>query len=458
MLDTRKEAPPPKPTIKDAMKVLFIEDDPSVRRGSKQALELAGLRVEEFDSADRALKHIRPGSPIVVVTDVRLPGMDGLEFLRRIKMIDAKLPVVIVTGHGDIAMAVNAMRDGAYEFIEKPFGSERLCDVVQRALETRALSLEVQALRKQLAGRQSIEAMIVGNSPAIDKLRRHIVDLADTDADVLIHGETGTGKELVARALHELSRRQAASFVALNCGGLPEALFEAEIFGHEIGAFTHAAKRRIGKLEHARGGTLFLDEIETMPLQLQVKMLRVLEERQFERLGSNELIAMDARVLAATKADLRAMAEDNRFRADLYYRLGVVILEVPPLRERREDIPLLFEHFTLQAGARYGRAPEPLPRQDLNRLMSHAWPGNVRELRNVAHRHVLGVSVDHLDGGEATSRSFEEQVAAFERHLLEESLRASSGHASVASDMLGLPRKTLYDKLRRHNLVPEDFR
>jgi two-component system C4-dicarboxylate transport response regulator DctD len=452
MLDLGRAVP------KDTMKVLYIEDDPSVRRGSKQALELAGMRVDEFESADRVFKHIRPGAAVVVVTDVRLPGMDGLELLRRIKAIDSALPVVIVTGHGDIAMAVGAMRDGAYEFIEKPFGSERLCEVVQRAMETRSLGLEVQALRRKLDGRQSIESMIVGNSPAIDKLRRQIVDLADTDADVLIHGETGTGKELVARALHQLGGRHAASFVALNCGGLPESLFEAEIFGHEVGAFTNASKRRIGKLEHARGGTLFLDEIETMPLQLQVKLLRVLEERQFERLGANELIAMDARVLAATKADLRQMSEEGRFRADLYYRLGVVILEVPALRERREDIPLLFEHFVLQAGVRYSRVAEPLPRTEMNRLMSHSWPGNVRELRNVAHRHVLGISTATAHGIEARGRTFEEQVAAFERHLLEESLRTSGGHASIASEMLGLPRKTLYDKLRRHSLVPEDFR
>ena len=450
----------------DTMKVLYVEDDPAVRCGARQALELAGLSVDEFDNAERVLRHIRPGAPVVVVTDVKLPGMDGMELLRHIKAIDAKLPVVVVTGHGDIAMAVSAMRGGAYEFIEKPFRSERLCDVVQRAMEMRSLGLEVQMLRKQIDGLQSIESLIVGNSPAIEKLRRDITELADTDADVLIKGETGTGKELVARALHQLGQRRAASFVALNCGGLPEALFEAEIFGHEAGAFTSASKRRIGKLEHARGGTLFLDEIESMPMTMQVKMLRVLEERQFERLGANGLIDMDARVIAAAKTDLRALADEDRFRADLYYRLSVVILDVPPLRERREDIPLLFEHFALQAGTRYGRLAEPLTPRAINRLMSHAWPGNVRELRNAAHRHVLGVS-SQRDGGDgrgadegdaAPGSSFEEQIAAFEHRLLEGSLRASRGHASIASDMLGLPRKTLYDKLRRHNLVPENFR
>jgi two-component system C4-dicarboxylate transport response regulator DctD len=445
----------------DDLTVLFVEDDPAVRRGSAQAMELAGFEVESFDCAERVLRRIQLGAPVVLVTDLRLPGIDGFELLRRVKAIDAALPVIIVTGHGDIAMAVNAMREGAYEFIEKPFGSDRLCDVVQRALETRSLGLEVQALRQQLAGRKAVDALLVGHSVAIEKLRRRIVDLATTDADVLVHGETGTGKELVARALHDLGSRRDAHFVALNCGGLPDSLFEAEIFGHEAGAFTNAAKRRSGKLEYARGGTLFLDEIESMPLALQVKLLRVLEERVYERLGSNEPQVMDARVIAATKADLLALAAEQRFRADLYYRLGVVLLEMPPLRERREDIPLLFEHFAMQASTRYGRAAEPLPRAALNRLMEHAWPGNVRELRNVAHRYVLGMAADGdlLDGVPLEGRrSFEEQVGAFERHLLEEALRASRGRASAASETLGLPRKTLYDKLRRHNLNPEEFR
>jgi DNA-binding NtrC family response regulator len=348
-------------------------------------------------------------------------------------------------------MAVQAMRLGAYDFLEKPFSPEQLTEVVQRALEKRALSLEVQKLRSQLAGYESIEARLIGRSPAMQQLRRLVRDVASSDADVLILGETGTGKELVARCLHEGSRRRAGHFAAINCGGMPEALFESEMFGHEAGAFTGAVKRRIGKIEHARGGTLFLDEIETMPMSLQVKMLRALQERQYERLGSNELRPMDSRVVAATKADLLAAAREGRFRDDLYYRLGVVVLQLPPLRERREDIPLLFTHFGAQAALRHERELPPVGARHLEALMAHAWPGNVRELRNIADRFVLGLwdgdaGMRDLARGE---RTLDEQMAQFERYLINEALEACNGSAAAAAERLGLPRKTLYDKMRR---------
>ncbi len=445
--------------MSEVLSVLYVEDDPAVRRGSKQALELAGIRVTDFESAEQALGRIELAAPIVLVTDVRLPNMSGIDLLKYTHRVDPQLPVILVTGHGDVPMAIDAVRAGAYEFIEKPFASERLCDVVERAMQARSLTLEVGDLQRQIESRSAAEATIVGRSPAIDRLRRQIVDLASTDADILIQGETGTGKELVARALHEHSPRHAANYVALNCGGLPESLFEAELFGHEAGAFTSASKKRIGKLEHAGGGTLFLDEIETMPLVLQIKLLRVLEERLFERLGSNELIALNARVVAASKAELRRMSED-RFRSDLYYRLGLAVIHVPPLRERLEDIPLLFEHFTTQAAARYGKRAAPRARATLNRQLAYPWPGPVRELRNVAHRHVLGLPDTFADGSaaQAESRSFEENMHAFERHLLEDSMRASGGRASAASELLRLPRKTFYDKLRKHNLMSDQFR
>ncbi len=259
--------------------VLYVEDDPAVRLGATQALQLAGYKVEAFGSAEQALSRLTPGVRAVLVTDVKLPGIDGLELLVRALAIDADLPVILVTGHGDISMAVEAMRRGAYDFIEKPFAREELNDVVRRALEKRSLSLEVVSLRRRLDGYEAIEAKLIGRSSAMTRLRRLVVDIAPTDADVLITGETGTGKELVARCLHDYGRRHKGQFAALNCGGLPEALFESEVFGHEAGAFTGAAKRRIGKIEHAAGGTLFLDEIETMPVSLQVKMLRILQER-----------------------------------------------------------------------------------------------------------------------------------------------------------------------------------
>src|SRR4051812_6846837 len=327
-------------TMSDGISVLLIEDDTAVRIGSVQALQLAGFTVESFESAERAVPHIRAGMPAVVVTDVKLPGMDGLGLLRCAADIEADLPVILVTGHGDVAMAVQAMRAGAYDFIEKPFPSELLVEVVARAAEKRQLTLEVSSLRNRLQHCVGIEAALLGRSPAMEQVRRTILDLADTSANVVINGETGTGKELVARSLHEHSSRRNGRFVAVNCGGLPEQLFESEIFGHELGAFTGANKRRIGKFEWANGGTMFLDEVESLPMSLQVKLLRVLQERKVERLGSNELIPLDCRVIAASQEDIGELVKRQRFRSDLYYRLNVAVIELPPLRERREDIPI----------------------------------------------------------------------------------------------------------------------
>jgi DNA-binding NtrC family response regulator len=440
--------------------ILFVEDDPAVRMGTTQALELAGYKVEAYGSAEQLLPRLAPGLPAVIVSDVKLPGIDGVELLKRALAIDPALPVILVTGHGDISMAVQAMRHGAYDFIEKPFAREELNEVVGRALEKRALSLEVESLRRRLDGYEAIEAKLIGRSSAMMRLRRLVLDLAPTDADILITGETGTGKELVARCLHDYGKRSAGQFAALNCGGMPETLFESEVFGHDAGAFTGAAKRRIGKIEHAAGGTLFLDEIESMPLALQVKLLRTLQERKFERLGSNDLLPMDCRVLAATKTDLLHAPKDRPFRTDLYYRLGVVVLDVPPLRERREDIPLLFSHFLLQAALRYERpVPEVVPAR-MHELMTHGWPGNVRELRNTADRTVLGLPQFTADGGvtKAEGRTLDEQVAAFEKHLIEEALNASDGRTSLASELLRLPKKTLYDRIKRHGLSPDASR
>jgi two-component system, NtrC family, C4-dicarboxylate transport response regulator DctD len=445
----------------EGFKVLVVEDDPAVRMGSQQALQLAEFEVLAYESAEQIRKHIVPDFAGVLVSDVKLPGMDGLALLRHVMSVDPALPVILVTGHGDISMAVQAIREGAYDFIEKPFSSERLTEVVQRALEKRRLSLEVQSLRQRLENRQGMEAKILGRSPAIEQLRRQILDLADTSAEVLIVGETGTGKELVARCLHDHSSRRNRNFVAMNCGGLPESLFESEVFGHEAGAFTGATKRRIGKVEHANGGTLFLDEIESTPPGQQVKLLRLLQERQIERLGSNVLIPVDCRVVAAAKQDLKELTRQDRFRSDLYYRLNVVVLELTPLRERREDIPLLFEHFVLQAALRYNRSALILSSAQMRELMAYSWPGNARELRNVADRFILGLlgaKIDPPQLATAEVRPLSEQVDRFERCLIEEELRKHSGRASAASEALGLPKKTLYDKMRRYGLVAEEFR
>ncbi|GFM65010.1 sigma-54-dependent Fis family transcriptional regulator [Pseudomonas cichorii] len=433
--------------------VLIVEDDPHVLLGCQQALALEDITCEGVSSAEEALARIGDNFAGIVISDIRLPGIDGLELLTRLKARDSSLPVVLITGHGDISMAVNAMRDGAYDFMEKPFSPERLVDVARRALEQRGLAREVWALRKQLAERNSLEGKIIGRSPAMQNLRALIANIADTSANVLIEGETGTGKELVARCLHDFSRRTRNQFVALNCGGLAESLFESEIFGHEANAFTGAGKRRIGKIEHAHNGTLFLDEVESMPINLQIKLLRVLQERTLERLGSNQNVEVDCRVIAATKSDLNELSKANQFRSDLYYRLNVVTLELPPLRERREDILQLFEHFLQLSSLRFDREPPQLDRQTASTLMSHDWPGNVRELRNVAERYALGLPVfKKSDQAESQSLGFAEAVEAFERNLLREALQRSGGNLSQASQELSMAKTTLFDKVKKYGL------
>ncbi|MFG0585895.1 sigma-54-dependent transcriptional regulator [Pseudomonas sp. zjy_9] len=439
--------------MSDRLTVLIVEDDPHVLLGCQQALALEDIPSIGVSSAEEALAQVDSNFAGIVVSDIRLPGIDGLELLTRLKQRDASLPVVLITGHGDIGMAVGAMRDGAYDFMEKPFSPERLVDVARRALEQRALAREVSALRRQLAGRQALEQRIIGRSPAMQQLRELIANVADTNANVLIEGETGTGKELVARCLHDFSRRQSKQFVALNCGGLPESLFESEIFGHEAHAFTGAGKRRIGKIEHADGGSLFLDEIESMPLNLQIKLLRVLQEHSLERLGSNQSVAVDCRVIAATKSDLDELGKRGEFRSDLYYRLNVVTLELPPLRERREDIALLFEHFLQLAALRFDRAVPELDRQTLAALSAHDWPGNVRELRNVAERFALGLPVFKKSGqADNNTLGFNEAVEAFERSLLSAALERHAGNLSQAAQTLGMAKTTLFDKVKKYGL------
>jgi DNA-binding NtrC family response regulator len=442
----------------EGFKVIFVEDDPPVRDSLVQTLELAGLEVNAFGSAEEALPHIAAGSQAIVITDVRLPGMDGITLLERVIGLDPGMPVVVVTAHGDVAMAVRAMQLGAYDFIEKPFAPERFVETALRALEKRVLRIAIDDLRAQLQARIGIEAALLGTSAVMQELRRKILRLADTSADVMILGETGTGKELVARCLHDHSSRRDRNFVAINCGGLPETLFESELFGHEQGAFTSAGKRRIGKFEHANGGTLLLDEIESMPLAMQIKLLRILQERKVERLGSNEEVPINLRVIAATKADLLSLGSEGKFRSDLYYRLNVAVLQLPPLRDRRDDIPLLFEHFVATAATRYGlTAPELTPGY-LRELMAHDWPGNVREIRNAADRFVLDVGAVGLTPVAHAPATLAQQMDLVEKALIEQALSKNQGRVQKVLETLGVAKKTLYDKLHRHNIDPERFR
>ncbi|MBP2232122.1 two-component system C4-dicarboxylate transport response regulator DctD [Azospirillum agricola] len=440
--------------------VLFVDDERAVRLAGQQTLELAGFEVTACDGAERALRHLGRDWPGCLVTDVRMPQMDGLALMERVRTIDPDLPVILITGHGDVPMAVQAMRDGAYDFLEKPFPSDRLVETVRRAVDKRRLVLENRRLRAALSGGGESTQGIVGRTAGIERLRATIAAVADTDADVLVFGETGTGKEMVARALHGASARRKHPFVALNCGAMPEAIFESELFGHEAGAFTGAAKRRVGRIEHASGGTLFLDEIESMPLSLQVKLLRVIQERVVEPLGSNELVPVDLRVVAATKVDLKQAAAAGKFREDLYYRLNVVVVSIPPLRERRDDVPLLFQHFVVQAAGRYNREPRVASPTQMQRLVAQDWPGNVRELRNAADRFVLGledVAAEPAAPAQAPALSLAERVDHFEKGLIQSELARQKGSVKAAIEALNIPRKTFYDKLKRYGLSREDF-
>ncbi len=440
--------------MKPALSVLLIEDDPNVRLGCEQAMQLAGITVDAVASAEEGQRRLKADYPGIVVSDMRLPGMDGMALLRWVNQLDPNLPVIIITGHGDVTLAVEAMRSGAYDFMQKPFSTGDLVDVVRRALEKRELVLEVEALRRRLDHRDDLEARLIGRSPQMAKVRQLILDVADAAVDVLIFGETGTGKEMVARCLHDLSRAGKENYVALNCGGMADTLLDSELFGHEPGAFTGAQKRRIGKIEYASGGTLFLDEVESMPMNMQIKLLRVLQERVIERLGSNQQIPVACRVVAASKDDLKALSDQGKFRADLYYRLNVVRIELPALRERREDIPALYDEFLLQAAKRYNRPPPVLTTEYLRRLMAQEWPGNIRELRNAADCHALGIGRDAATPGAGTTpQSLTEAVDNYERLLIATEFTKQDGNIARTSEALKVARTTLHDKLKKYALI-----
>jgi two-component system C4-dicarboxylate transport response regulator DctD len=355
------------------------------------------------------------------------------------------------------------MHDGAYDFIEKPIDSEKLIDVVKRGMEKRSLVLDNRKLRAELVSKSGLDTQIIGKSPLTIELRGNIANLADTNASVLVLGETGTGKDLVAQCLHEFSSRSGNNFVPVNCGAIPENIFESELFGHEAGAFTGATKRRIGRIEHSHGGTLFLDEIESMPRHLQVKLLRTLEERVIERLGSNEQISVDFRVVSATKADLKEAVRKGDFREDLYFRLNVAEVFVPPLRNRRDDVPLLFEYFAARLAFRYKHEVPQLSQKDLHELIMHTWPGNVRELKNVAERAVIGMSTQKPSVAEiihpATKSplTLSEQVEIFEKQIIETSLSDNKGNIQDTMETLGIARRTLNEKMRKYGLDRKDY-
>lgn len=444
------------------MRVLLVDDEAAVRDALAQTLDLADIAVETADGMAAALKAARRSLPGAVITDMRMPGGDGFELLGALLREDADLPVILLTGHGDVPMAVRAMGAGAYDFLEKPADPGRLVDIVRRALDKRRLVVENRALREKLADLdRGADALILGDAPASLAYRDRLTAIAGAEADVLIEGETGAGKEGAARAIHAWSDRRGGPFVAVNCGALPPEIAASELFGHEAGAFTGAQSRRIGRFEQANGGVIFLDEIESMPVDLQIRLLRVLQEREVERLGASKATPIDIRVIAATKENLRALAAKERFRQDLYYRLDVARLRVPPLRERASDAPLLFAAFLDQAEARRGRPSPPMSPDIAALLTAYGWPGNVRELKNAAERYAQGLGLqigDDLIEQVAADPGLSAQVEAFERRVIIAALQAAGGRVAAAAEALKLPRKTLYDKLARHGLEGREYR
>lgn len=443
-------------------RVLLVDDDDRMRNSTAQALELAGFAVEPLASGEEALALAGPGFAGAVVSDIRMPGMDGMTLLSRLHEIDAELPVILVTGHAEVPLAVEAIRGGAYDFIEKPFVVQELATVIRRAVDHRGLVLANRRLRAVAGKRDDLEARLPGRTPVMVDLRHRLRAIGASDADALIIGPTGAGKEVVARALHDMSPRAGHPFIAINCAALPQAVIESELFGHEAGAFPGALRPRYGKFEHARGGVVLLDEIGSMPLDLQAKLLRVLQERVITRLGSNDPVALDVRFIATSKTDLTDLVRHGAFREDLYWRLNVAVLHVPPLSARREDIPLLFLQLVRESAARHSVPERDVPPAFLSGLAARDWPGNVRELRNLAERVVLGL--EGTETAQADGARLAERVAAFERSLIAGAIAAHGGRLRAVYETLGISRKTLYEKMQKYGLdrrliveAPEDM-
>lgn len=433
--------------------VLLVDDEEDLRRSTAQALDLEHLTVVECASAEEALDFLSEGFNGVVMTDIRMPGMDGMSLMAAARQMDADIPVIVVTGHADVQLAVRAMREGAYDFIEKPFNTGHLADMARRAIDRRQLVLENRELRAVAGKRDDVEARLPGRTPVMVDLRYRIRAVAPTDADLLIVGDTGSGKEVVARAIHDLSPRAPRPVVVVDCAALPTNLIESELFGHEAGAFPGAMRPRFGRFEHARGGTVLLDEVGSMPLDLQTKLLRVIQERTITRLGSNEAIPLDVRFIALSKVDLQKEVAAGRFRDDLFYRLNVVTLQVPALAQRRNDVALLFMQLAREAATRYRRNDVELTQAALKDIASREWPGNVRELRNAADRHVLGLG--DMDGPNTPAdadATLADRVASFERSVIAASLTQNGGKLKPVYEELGISRKTLYEKMQRYNL------
>lgn len=437
--------------------VAFVDDDADLRESNRQMLELAGFEPLMFDSAETALARVSRDFAGVVVSDIRMPGMDGLQLFATLKQRDAELPVLLITGHGDVPTAVAAIRDGAYDFITKPYAADTLVRAVSRALDLRAVELENRALRA-VAERAASTSALIGVSPAIEQMRRTISQIAEADVDVLIEGETGTGKTLVASMVHRASARRRRPMITVDCGALPESLMDSELFGHLPDAFPGARTTRMGKIEAANHGTLFLDEVDLLPFSAQPKLLRACAERVVVPLGGNEPRPVDFRLIASSRRPLAERVAEGAVLDALLYRLNGIVLHLPPLRQRPEDVPILFMHFLELASDRHNRPVPKIGDTVWRNLLRHDWPGNVRELANHAERAVLGFSDARGPSAAGRPRGLAEQVEQFEAQQIRQALGTTSGNVTEALELLKLPRKTFYDKVRRHNIHPRDWR
>ncbi len=450
--------------------ILVVDDEPGVRSSVSGVLSDEGFDVDTAGTGEECLERANNSAYDVIVLDIWLPGLDGLTTLQRLRERQIDSQVVIISGHGNIESAVRAIKMGAFDFVEKPLSLEKTVLVVRNALRQRDLEAENRVLRAKV-DRQS--ATMVGESPAMAHLRQQVATAAPTNGRVLILGDNGTGKELVARIIHNSSRRKSGPFIEVNCAAIPEELIESELFGHVRGAFTGAVADKPGRFEQANTGTIFLDEIADMSLKTQAKVLRVLQEQVMERVGGTQRIKVDVRVLAATNKDLLTEIRLGHFREDLYFRLNVIPIFVPPLRDRQQDIPLLAGHFMALLAAEYGRRPKRLAPEAAARLQQYAWPGNVRELRNVIERLIIMVADDTItaqdlgflgrDGAEGVPqpapgpgplRPLSEARDEFEKDYILQTLAAQGGNMSRTAEVLGVERSNLYKKLRAFGITP----
>lgn len=456
--------------------ILIVDDEPAARYGMKRALEKEGYRILEAESIAGAERFVENSSPSVVLLDVKLASESGLDYLPALSSRKDSPAVIIVTAHGSERLAVEAIKKGAYDYLAKPFDVDDLRVLVRNALESHFLRVENERLRSELSG-VSTFGQLIGSSTEMGRIYSLIEKVAQTDANVLITGESGTGKEVVAREIHARSRASAGDFIAMNCAAMPEELIESELFGHEKGAFTGAAGKRIGKFEAANKGTLFLDEVGDMSLSTQAKVLRVLEDKKFQRLGSNETLTSDARIISATNKNLEREVELKNFREDLYYRLCVVNIGIPPLRERKSDIPALAQVFCNRFSLAYRREVLTLSKSALNALLEYDWPGNVRQLRNIIERAVVlseagEITLDvlpqeilrkspqknDLEASDDTinvsaSLDFKDAKREFERRYIEKCLDQTSGNITQAAAMLGMHRQSLQHKIKELGLT-----